>query len=118
MSAFVLNRKYELALPTSYVDVDNEEMEYVDGGWSGYVAARNAWGYISKKGFSKALAWSGITFGTIMSWASYSFTYACSVVGWQVAKIGATVGGVIGAEAATAGTAGLIYWLGSERRYY
>ena len=32
MSAFVLNRKYELALPTSYVDVDNEEMEYVDGG--------------------------------------------------------------------------------------
>ena len=37
MSAFVLNRKYELALPTSYVDVDNEEMEYVDGGeWNSY----------------------------------------------------------------------------------
>ena len=34
MSAFVLNRKYELALPTSYVDVDNEEMEYIDGGFS------------------------------------------------------------------------------------
>lgn len=33
MSAFVLNKKYELALPTSYVDVDNEEMEYVDGGY-------------------------------------------------------------------------------------
>ena len=32
MSVFVLNRKYELALPTGYVDVDNEEMEYVDGG--------------------------------------------------------------------------------------
>ena len=32
MSAFVLNRKYESALPTIYVDVDNEEMEYVDGG--------------------------------------------------------------------------------------
>ena len=32
MSAFVLNRKYELALPTSYVNVDNEEMEYVEGG--------------------------------------------------------------------------------------
>jgi len=23
-----------LILPESYVDVDNEEMEYVDGGWS------------------------------------------------------------------------------------
>ena len=32
MSTFVLNRNYELALPTSYVEVDNEEMEYVDGG--------------------------------------------------------------------------------------
>lgn len=34
MSAFVLNRNYELTLPTSYVDVDNEEMEYIDGGWA------------------------------------------------------------------------------------
>jgi len=32
MSAFVLNRKYELQLPSSYVDVDRDEMEYVDGG--------------------------------------------------------------------------------------
>ena len=33
MSTFVLNRNYGLALPTSYVEVDNEEMEYVDGGY-------------------------------------------------------------------------------------
>ncbi|MGL5087628.1 MAG: hypothetical protein ACRC68_18255 [Clostridium sp.] len=32
MSIFVLNRNYELQLPTSFVDVDREEMEYVDGG--------------------------------------------------------------------------------------
>jgi hypothetical protein len=32
MSAFVLNRNYELQLPSSFVDVDCEEMEYVDGG--------------------------------------------------------------------------------------
>mgnify|MGYP000934548229 CR=1 FL=1 len=32
MSAFVLNRGYELQLPNSYVDIDNDEMEYVDGG--------------------------------------------------------------------------------------
>ncbi len=32
MSAFVLKREYALQLPTSYVDVDRDEMEYVDGG--------------------------------------------------------------------------------------
>ena len=39
MSAFVLNRKYELALPTSYVDVDSEEMEYIDGGYAAWQKA-------------------------------------------------------------------------------
>lgn len=33
MSAFVLERKYALQLPTSYVDIDKDEMEYVDGGF-------------------------------------------------------------------------------------
>lgn len=33
MSAFVLNRNYELQLPNSFVDVDCGEMEYVDGGF-------------------------------------------------------------------------------------
>ena len=32
MSSFVLKRNYELQLPNSFVDVDREEMEYVDGG--------------------------------------------------------------------------------------
>ncbi|SKA85141.1 hypothetical protein SAMN05428976_10748 [Clostridium sp. USBA 49] len=36
MSAFVLNRKYELQLPESFVDIDREEMEYVDGGGANY----------------------------------------------------------------------------------
>lgn len=34
MSAFVINRNYELQLPNSFVDVDRDEMEYVDGGFS------------------------------------------------------------------------------------
>lgn len=32
MSTFVLNRNYQLQLPESFVDVEREEMEYVDGG--------------------------------------------------------------------------------------
>ncbi len=32
MSAFVLGREYSLQLPNSYVEIDRDEMEYVDGG--------------------------------------------------------------------------------------
>lgn len=118
MSAFVLRREYALQLPNSYVDIDRDEMEYVDGGWSGYVAARNAWGYISKTGTSRALAYSGITFGVVMNWANYSFAAAVSAVGWQAAKIGAIAAGVVGSIVAVSGAGALLWWLGSERRYY
>ena len=45
MSTFVLNRNYGLALPTSYVEVDNEEMEYVDGGGASLAMSSS---YLSK----------------------------------------------------------------------
>ena len=32
MSTFVLQREYSLQLPNSYVEIDRDEMEYVDGG--------------------------------------------------------------------------------------
>lgn len=32
MSIFVLKREYALQLPNSYVEIDRDEMEYVDGG--------------------------------------------------------------------------------------
>ena len=32
MSAFVLKKEYSLQLPSSYVDIEREEMEYIDGG--------------------------------------------------------------------------------------
>ena len=34
MSTFVLKKEYALQLPSSYVDIDREEMEYIDGGFS------------------------------------------------------------------------------------
>lgn len=33
MSTFVLKREYALQLPNNYVEIDRDEMEYVDGGW-------------------------------------------------------------------------------------
>ena len=51
MSAFVLSRGYDLQLPNSYVEIERDEMEYVDGGWSAYKVGVNllrigaaAWG--------------------------------------------------------------------------
>ncbi|MDY2632284.1 class IIb bacteriocin, lactobin A/cerein 7B family [Clostridium sp.] len=32
MSTFVLKREYALQLPNNYVEIDRDEMEYVDGG--------------------------------------------------------------------------------------
>lgn len=32
MSTFVLRREYDLQLPNNYVEIDRDEMEYVDGG--------------------------------------------------------------------------------------
>lgn len=34
MSTFVLKREYALQMPTSYVDIERAEMEYVEGGGS------------------------------------------------------------------------------------
>ena len=32
MSTFVLQREYALQLPNSFIEIDKEEMEYVEGG--------------------------------------------------------------------------------------
>ena len=32
MSTFVLKKEYELQLPSSYVDIDRDEIGYIDGG--------------------------------------------------------------------------------------
>ena len=55
MSTFVLKREYALAMPTSYVDIDRDEMEYVDGGWSIKTVLNNAIGMTAVAG----LAWCG-----------------------------------------------------------
>ena len=58
MSTFVLKRGYELQLPTSFVDIDRDEMEYVDGG---------TWNSVKNIGFGiDVLIWAGgVVTGTI-----------------------------------------------------
>ena len=89
MSAFVLNKKYELALPTSYVDVDNEEMEYVDGGaWNTYR------GYSALNELTNMIAacssWVGVTVGLVKACAASASTGVGLVI-----AVGAAVGAMI-----------------------
>jgi hypothetical protein len=43
MSTFVLRREYALQLPNSFVDVECEEMEYIQGGLIGLPDAVESW---------------------------------------------------------------------------
>lgn len=43
MSAFVLGKKYLLQLPNNFVDIDSEEMEYVEGGLIGLPEGVENW---------------------------------------------------------------------------
>lgn len=63
MSAFVLKREYALQLPSSYLDVDRDEMEYVDGGWNLSISGtKRVWGvpvgiYLTLSGTVADMAW-------------------------------------------------------------
>ena len=105
-------------MPTSYVDIDMDEMEYIDGGWSATVFVNNVWGYVKQKGFSKALSTAGITYSVVMGWAKFSYTSACIYIGATVTKIAAIVGGVIASLIAIGAAAYAIDYMGSKRRYY
>lgn len=43
MSAFVLRKEYLLQLPNNFVDIDSEEMEYVEGGLIGLPEGVENW---------------------------------------------------------------------------
>ena len=102
MSAFALNRKYELALPTGYVDIDNEEMEYVDGG----VSAKKRWYgvQINLSGReAEGLAWALAT-GSGAAWLAAELT-SPTVIG------GISFGVIAAAMALSAGAVGGLNWL-------
>lgn len=43
MSTFVLKKEYSLQLPSSYVDIYRDEMEYVEGGATATITVQRAW---------------------------------------------------------------------------
>ncbi|SKA92194.1 hypothetical protein SAMN05428976_11911 [Clostridium sp. USBA 49] len=83
MSEFVLNRKYELQLPDSFVDIDRDEMEYIDGGWSftrkfSTKAGINA---LYKAGAGYSIATLILAFGVVITGATGIGAVAFGLVG-------------------------------------
>ena len=87
MSTFVLKKDYALQLPSSYIDIDRDEMEYIDGG-----------GFISNKfmaGAIDVLIWSIPSMkafkGTLLGLSLMSYTAKLSIaraVTGGLAKVG------------------------------
>lgn len=66
----------ELVLPNNYVELEQEEMMYLDGGWSGYTVARNLWNLAA------------------MGWAGALLVGAGNVM-WNAAKSGVSFWGAV-----------------------
>ena len=78
MSTFVLNRNYKLILLEGYVSVENEEMEYIEGGAT----------YSGAKGWAVATAMTAIGYGAAYFASSMTaMLLPFGPVGWLVAAI-------------------------------
>lgn len=122
MSSFVLNRNYALQLPNSFVEVDREEMEYVDGGWSGTVFKNNMVGICNKYAPSGAFRYAGGAAAISTSWTYWTtVSKVGAAVGETVAAAAAVVSGPVGVAlgaVAILGAAGATWYLGNNRKFY
>jgi hypothetical protein len=110
MSAFVLSRGYELQLPNNYVDIDADEMEYIDGGIS-YSSAKSilygAIGAAITRIVGRAITQSaiGAVINSIGSWFAGTIDTAILTVWYNP----------VAAAVAAAGVVGTIYSVGHWR---
>lgn len=108
-----------LMMPSSYAMMDEEEMMYVDGGWSGSVFAANLKGaYNNYKTAKKALLAGGLTLGAIAKTASSTVTAIYMSYGAAITGTAAAIGGfVVGLIVGVGISAGVTY-LGNNRVWY
>lgn len=104
-----------LVMPSNFVPVESDEMEYIGGGWSASVLENNVIGLLGKGG-SRAL--SVISWGMVSAMAEYTYAAACVQFGYRIVSVVSMVGGIIaGVIAALAVTAAVLY-LGDNRVFY
>lgn len=101
-----------LCLPNQYTELEQEEMSYLDGGWSGATFARNLEDLYSRQSF--ALRQAGFTWASVTAAARYGYYGACAVYGSEIVETGLLIGGIIGGLVAAAGAGFAIYYLGNH----
>lgn len=103
MSAFVLNRQYELQLPKNFSEVDKDEMEYIEGGsakdWAigitcGLIA--NALWAIGKKAITSAMVKVALTACAGAAKAVWAGISAAAFWVWNTPVALAILAGVVG----------------------
>lgn len=108
-----------LVMPSNYVVMDEGEMTYVDGGWSGTVLKNNLIGlYNSSKNARVALLAGGLSLGAIgkLAYSTAKGVYLC--YGATISTAALAVGGVIVGLIVAAGLLVAINYLGNNRVWY
>ena len=104
-----------LNMPNNYVVMEQEEMMYIDGGWSGEVFKDNILGlYANYRQASFALRAGGIGVGTIYQMANMTAPYIIAKFGITLSTTATIVGGVVAGLITAAGISAAVYYLGNH----
>ena len=103
MSTFVLRREYALQLPNSFIEIDKEEMEYVEGGsareWAIGIACSliaNAIWALGKKAISTGMVRTALTVSAGAAKAVWAGISSAAVWVWNTPVALAIVSGTVG----------------------
>ncbi len=108
-----------LVMPASYAVMNEEEMTYVEGGWSGEVFAANLKGAYNKFQAAKvALLAGGLTLGAIAKTATSTAKALYLCYGGTISATATAIGGVVGGVIVTVGLLAGITYLGNNRVWY
>ena len=108
-----------LVMPSNYAVMEQEEMTYVEGGFSDTIFRNNlkgAWNSCSAA--SKALRAGGLTWGTICTAAFSSVSSIVAYYGITINTVALCIGGIVAEIVATVALVAGINYLGNNRVWY
>lgn len=112
----------ELTLLMNYVELDQEEIMYLDGGWSMSVLVANLEGALKKGGAIATAVYSiARLIGKdvkLIKFMSATASWIVGKVGWLVTKVVSLVGGFWAGFIAGMATAGVVWATGTYRMFY
>lgn len=113
----------ELVLPNNYVEIEEEEMMYLDGGWSCSVFVKNLYGlaerggviYTAIDGISRYLGKKNIK---ALKTLKASLSWVAGKVSWAIGRVVSLIGGFWTGFLVGMGSFLAISYLGNYRVFY